>query len=34
LELAQPPVEQPFGWWSMFEDAEGNRFALTPRDRA
>jgi lactoylglutathione lyase len=27
----QPPVEQPFGWWSMFEDLEGNRFALTPR---
>ena len=24
----QPPVEQPFGSWSMFDDAEGNRFAL------
>lgn len=24
----QPPVEQPFGLWSMFEDSEGNRFAL------
>lgn len=28
----QPPVEQPFGWWSMFEDTEGNRFALMPPD--
>lgn len=28
----QPPIEQPFGWWSMFEDTEGNRFALTPAD--
>ncbi len=26
----QPPVEQPFGWWSIFEDGEGNSFALTP----
>ena len=24
----QPPLEQPFGSWSMFDDAEGNRFAL------
>jgi predicted enzyme related to lactoylglutathione lyase len=30
VEFPQPPVEQPFGWWSMFEDTEGNRFALTP----
>lgn len=27
----QPPIEQPWGWWSMFEDLEGNRFALMPR---
>lgn len=27
----QPPVRQPFGWWSMLEDPEGNRFALVPR---
>lgn len=27
----QPPIEQPWGWWSMFEDLEGNRFALVPR---
>jgi predicted enzyme related to lactoylglutathione lyase len=25
------PVEQPFGWWSVFEDPDGNRFALVPR---
>jgi predicted enzyme related to lactoylglutathione lyase len=24
----QPPEEQPFGSWSMFDDAQGNRFAL------
>jgi predicted enzyme related to lactoylglutathione lyase len=23
-----PPVEMPWGWWSMFEDPEGTRFAL------
>lgn len=32
VHFPQPPVEQPFGWWSMFEDREGNRFALTPPD--
>jgi lactoylglutathione lyase len=32
IEFPQPPVEQPFGWWSMFQDTEANRFALTPRD--
>jgi predicted enzyme related to lactoylglutathione lyase len=31
VEFPQPPVEQPFGWWSLFQDAEGNRFALVPR---
>ena len=31
VEFPQPPVEQPWGSWSMFEDREGNRFALTPR---
>jgi lactoylglutathione lyase len=34
VEFPQPPVEQPFGWWSIFEDTEGNRFALTPREAA
>jgi lactoylglutathione lyase len=28
----QPPVQQSWGWWSMFEDQEGNRFALGPRE--
>jgi predicted enzyme related to lactoylglutathione lyase len=32
VAFAQPPVEQNFGWWSMFQDQEGNRFALRPRD--
>jgi lactoylglutathione lyase len=32
VDFPQSPVEQPFGWWSMFEDQEGNRFALTPHD--
>src|SRR5262249_6979681 len=22
IEFPQPPVRQPFGWWSMFEDSE------------
>jgi lactoylglutathione lyase len=34
VEFAQPPVRQSWGWWSMFEDQEGNRFALGPRDAA
>ena len=24
-----PPVLMPFGWWAMFEDNEGTRYALT-----
>jgi lactoylglutathione lyase len=32
VEFAQPPVRQSWGWWSMFEDQEGNRFALGPRE--
>ena len=28
VRFPQAPVRQPFGWWSMFEDREGNRFAL------
>jgi lactoylglutathione lyase len=31
VAFPQPPVEQPFGWWSLFEDPDGNRFALIPR---
>jgi predicted enzyme related to lactoylglutathione lyase len=32
VEFPQPPVQQRWGWWSMFEDEEGNRFALGPRE--
>ena len=28
VEFPQPPGNQPFGWWAMFVDSEGNRFAL------
>jgi lactoylglutathione lyase len=34
VEFPQPPVELSFGWWSMFQDQEGNRFALHPRKAA
>jgi predicted enzyme related to lactoylglutathione lyase len=32
VEFPQPPVELSFGWWSMFKDHEGNRYALHPRE--
>jgi lactoylglutathione lyase len=32
VEFAQTPVQLSFGWWSMFQDQEGNRFALHPRE--
>ena len=32
VDFPQPPVKQSFGWWSMFQDNEGNRFALQPRE--
>jgi predicted enzyme related to lactoylglutathione lyase len=31
VEFPQPPVHLPFGWWSLFADSEGNRFALIPK---
>jgi predicted enzyme related to lactoylglutathione lyase len=34
VEFPQPPVQQPFGWWSMFTDSEGNRFALEQTPKA
>jgi predicted enzyme related to lactoylglutathione lyase len=34
VEFRQPPVRQSWGWWSMFEDDEGNRFALGRREAA
>ena len=30
VDFPQPPVELSFGWWSMFQDQDGNRFALHP----
>jgi predicted enzyme related to lactoylglutathione lyase len=33
VEFPQPPVRQLFGWWSLFADPDGNRFALVPRQR-
>src|SRR5439155_8721948 len=33
VEFPQPPVQMPFGWWSMFADLEGNRFALEQTER-
>jgi len=30
VRFPQPPVQQPFGWWSLFEDPDGNHFALVP----
>jgi predicted enzyme related to lactoylglutathione lyase len=34
VEFPQPPVRHSWGWWSMFQDPEGNRFALGRRDAA
>jgi lactoylglutathione lyase len=31
VKFPQPPVELSFGWWSLFQDREGNRFALQER---
>jgi predicted enzyme related to lactoylglutathione lyase len=31
VQFPQPPVQQSFGWWSLFQDPDGNRFALVPR---
>lgn len=32
VEFPAKPEKQPWGWWSMFVDSEGNRFALQQRD--
>lgn len=31
VTFTQEPAKLDFGWWSMFVDSEGNRFALVPR---
>lgn len=31
VEFPAKPEKQPWGWWSMFVDSEGNRFALQQR---
>jgi lactoylglutathione lyase len=31
VSFPQPPTEMSFGWWSTFQDQDGNRFALVPR---
>ena len=33
VQFPQPPVEMPFGWWALFADPEGNRYALNQRPR-
>jgi hypothetical protein len=30
VTFVQEPIQYDWGWWSMFVDDEGNRFALTP----
>ncbi|MEU3273363.1 VOC family protein [Saccharomonospora sp. NPDC006951] len=32
VEFPAKPEKQPWGWWSMFTDSEGNRFALQQRE--
>jgi predicted enzyme related to lactoylglutathione lyase len=32
VDFPEPPVRQSFGWWSLFADREGNRFALSTRE--
>ncbi|QWF82323.1 glyoxalase superfamily protein [Amycolatopsis sp. CA-230715] len=32
VEFPAAPEKQPWGWWSMFVDSEGNRFALQQRE--
>ena len=32
VHFPSPPSRQPFGWWSVFEDTEGTRYALRQRE--
>ena len=29
VTFTAPPMLMPFGWWALFEDNEGTRYALT-----
>ncbi|MCK2242987.1 MULTISPECIES: VOC family protein [unclassified Crossiella] len=31
VNFPEPPSKQPWGWWSMFEDQDGTRYALNQR---
>jgi predicted enzyme related to lactoylglutathione lyase len=31
VEFVDEPVQQPWGWWTMFKDPEGMRFTLGER---
>jgi predicted enzyme related to lactoylglutathione lyase len=33
VEFSQRPIELSFGWWSLFQDQESNRFALHSREQ-
>lgn len=28
VRFPTPPIQQPWGWWSVFEDQDGTRYAL------
>ena len=28
VRFSQPPVKMGFGWWALFEDCDGTRYAL------
>jgi lactoylglutathione lyase len=34
VKFPQPPARQQFGWWALFEDNEGTRYALEQRSDA
>ena len=31
VSFPTPPTQMPFGWWALFEDDEGTRYALQQR---
>ena len=32
VKFTRPPTQMEFGWWALFEDGEGTRYALRQRD--